>query len=61
MSDIILSVDGDLRPLESKLNRISSRNISLNLKDSNNYIEFFFPISSFFAFFISQNSNTIYL
>lgn len=34
MSDIILSVDGDLRPLESKLNRISSRNISLNLKDS---------------------------
>jgi len=34
MSDIILSVDGDLRPLESKLNRISSKNISLNLRDS---------------------------
>jgi TP901 family phage tail tape measure protein len=34
MSDIILSVDGDLRPLESKLSRISSRNISLNLRDS---------------------------
>jgi len=34
MSDIILSVDGDLKPLESKLNKISSRNISLNLKDS---------------------------
>ena len=34
MSDIILSVDGDLRPLESKLSRISSKNISLNLRDS---------------------------
>lgn len=34
MSDIILSVDGDLRPLESKLSKISSRNISLNLRDS---------------------------
>ena len=34
MSDILLSVDGDLRPLESKLNRISSKTINLNLKDS---------------------------
>jgi len=34
MSDIIISVDGDTRPLESKLGKISSRTISLNLKDS---------------------------
>jgi TP901 family phage tail tape measure protein len=33
MSDILLSVDGDTRPLESKLNRISSKSINFNLKD----------------------------
>jgi TP901 family phage tail tape measure protein len=33
MSDIFLSVDGDTRPLESKLNRISSKSINLNLRD----------------------------
>ena len=34
MSDIIISVDGDTRPLESKLGKISSKTINLNLKDS---------------------------
>ena len=33
MSDILLSIDGDTRPLESKLNRISSKSINFNLKD----------------------------
>jgi len=33
MSDIFLSVDGDTRPLESKLNRISSKSINFNLRD----------------------------
>ena len=33
MSDILLSIDGDTRPLESKLSRISSKSINFNLKD----------------------------
>ena len=34
MSDIIISVDGDTRPLEAKLGKISARTVNLNLKDS---------------------------
>jgi len=33
MSDIFLSVDGDTRPLEAKLGKISSKGINFNLKD----------------------------
>lgn len=33
MSDIFLSVDGDTRPLEAKLSKISSKGINFNLKD----------------------------
>jgi len=34
MSDIILSLDGDIRPLESKVNAFANKPIKLNLKNS---------------------------
>ena len=34
MSDIILPIDGDIRPLEAKVNRFASKGINLNLRNN---------------------------